>query len=323
MTARRETPQVAAAAEDTVALARAFSARADIELVVDDAATWSWTHETRTMTAVRSHLELDPERARATTVHEMGHAALSRFDVLRPVLDLCPAEEGVLRALEEGRIEQWMVRRFPGAAPWIAELRSGGPPRLVADRLRMRNFTNAVLFEATREPVPRVDGEDAEVRAALEATRDARRRYLDAVPPVDALAAAASGRRPEVVARYRGCVVPLLVGVQAACDPVEVGVRVAAAEAAAIVIEEVLPVVRRLLEEDVRDVAAHLAQARGTAGPSCSPRGGRDPIPPREAPPASRGARARGGPVASRAEEDAARAMAGWPTRAADLHRRR
>lgn len=259
----RPRPRDAArAAETTLAFARALDGRADVCLAVEDVPTWSWS-ETRVLTAVRRDLLHDPWRARATTVHEMGHAALSRFDVLRPVMDLRHAEEAVLRALEEGRVERWMARRFPGAAPWLAELRAGEAPLIDVHRPRLAVFTNAVLFESTREAIPGADGEDPEVREALERTRTARERALAAVPPVGALAAAELGRRPEVMAHYHANVAPLLVGPRVACPPIELLARVAAAESAAIIIEEVLPAVRRLVDEDIRDVAAHLASREG------------------------------------------------------------
>jgi len=213
------------------------------------------------MIAVRGHVDRQPHRSRAITVHEMAHAALTRFGMLRPYHDLCQAEVELLRTLEEGRIERWMVRRFPGSSPWIAELRDRPAPPLDARAPRMMIFTTAVLFEAVREDLSREAGEDAEVRCALDATRDARRRYLAAVPPVDAAAAAALGRSEDVVARYRRCVAPYLVGARASCDPIERATRLAAFDALMVALHEVLPAARALLEADVFDLAA-LLQAR-------------------------------------------------------------
>lgn len=81
---------------------------------------WSFNWATRVITTNPDDLALrPPDYCRGLILHESAHAAITRLG------DIVPPERNVawlrhlLNVVEDCRIENWLLRRFPGSAPWI------------------------------------------------------------------------------------------------------------------------------------------------------------------------------------------------------------
>jgi len=195
--------------------------------------------------------------------HEVGHHLVSRYGLFEWVAGGGVPVRILLNAIEDPRAETWVGMRYPGAREWVAQVRE------VVDRNAavgpMPDFLWFCLGCARRDGLPGsrgLEGSDppAAVRRALEETRAARSEYAVALPPGSGAVSAA-----EVQRRYRGQVWPQM---SAADQEVPVGhweevVRLFAYDALMAAKDEVWPTALRLLEGDVRRIAAFLSEAPG------------------------------------------------------------
>ena len=86
----------------------------------DEGCPWSFNWATRVITTNPDDLELrPPDYCRGLILHESAHAAITRLG------DIVPPERNtgwlryLLNVVEDCRIENWLIQRFPGSAPWI------------------------------------------------------------------------------------------------------------------------------------------------------------------------------------------------------------
>ncbi|MEZ4317366.1 MAG: hypothetical protein R3F61_07670 [Myxococcota bacterium] len=179
--------------------------------------------------------------------HEAAHAAMTRYPWLVPrtVLE-APGVQSLLNALEDCRIESWLVQRLPGATPWVQAYNDrlfpvdGGT---LATQPLFVQFAVGLIHEWWHGERP--EGLDARVLAALSSTASARRDVVAALPPIHAETPRPeryeSSRVARVFARHDGLARP---------DGFEAAVRLSAAEAWALVWERILPTYRELVALD-------------------------------------------------------------------------
>jgi hypothetical protein len=81
---------------------------------------WSFNWATRVITTNPDDLaQRPPDYCRGLILHESAHAAITRLS------DIVPPEKNqgwlrhLLNVVEDCRIENWLLQRFPGSAPWI------------------------------------------------------------------------------------------------------------------------------------------------------------------------------------------------------------
>ena len=245
----------------------------DGQLDLEVGAGWSWDPARRVLTVDRAELQRRGAAYCAGIVaHEVGHVLISRY--LSFPLDFPSLRAGMtaLNGIEDPRVEQWSVGRFPGAGPWLAAGRGEAHPSMALGS-GFITFCLECAAEGQRGYSPTPGRLPPGVAAALEATRDARRRYSATTP-----ATSLSGDLPDLQAHYAAEVQPNLTGSPWPPSRREQAVRLFAWRAHCLAVAEILPVARGLFEAD-RDrlarslrrnpAAAQLAQAQvgGAGGP--------------------------------------------------------
>lgn len=180
--------------------------------------------------------------------HECGHGWVSRYhlfvddDARSRVPLLAPA----LNAIEEGRCETFMLRRYPATGGWFVALyRETGEEPPVSDDLRVRFlwWCARARIDDWRVPSARLEPNPT-VRDALEQSRSARIQHARTLPAQDGTPRPAPG----AVSAYRavlGTRFPESCGEESA-DPWEATVRLAAWRAHQIAMDRILPVLASL-----------------------------------------------------------------------------
>ena len=89
----------------------------------EDRTGWSYNSTTKVITMDSTRLRTESlDFNRGLLLHEGAHAAITR---LRPMIhgDLYARPEifSIINALEDCRLESWLIERFPGSKPWIKE----------------------------------------------------------------------------------------------------------------------------------------------------------------------------------------------------------
>lgn len=169
-----------------------------------------------------------------------------------------PGLRALLNALEDCRIEEWLAARFPGSSAWIDRYNDRLFPSRGAGLTRQplfRQFCLGAIHEWWHGELPPLD---ERAIAALDTTRDARRAFIDAMPPtsVDAdLGGAATYFASPLATRFRrsDSVFPP--------DSFERAVRVAAWQSWSIAWQHIRPEYERLLEGDPCCKGAEVASA--------------------------------------------------------------
>ena len=183
-------------------LARGLADGAEVHLV--PGSDWSWTPATRTLQFRATAMQEEGlPICLALIAHEIGHASITAYHV--PEMPEAPAAvpawmwPDLLNALEDPRVERWMLGAFPGTAPWFdilfAHERGLGNLGSVSAWSRRWMLANTLEWGAAWQPLA-VAGD--EVRAALDATRADRRAYAECAPPTHAMRRA--DRQPLVLA---------------------------------------------------------------------------------------------------------------------------
>lgn len=190
-----------------------------------------------------------PDEVRGLVCHEAAHAAVTRYPWLVPAdLLAAPGMAVLLNALEDCRIEEWLARRYPGAAPWIDRYNRRLFPEgstALAGRARVHQYALASVHDWWHGSLP--EGLDREVIDALQATVDARSAVVGAQPP---LAPSVSGDDGYAASEVARCFVAADRRVPP--DGFERRVRMAAHQAWAVVHREILPVITPLIRHDVQ-----------------------------------------------------------------------
>jgi hypothetical protein len=208
----------------------------------------SWDPATRTVRVWGGAAHnLGREAAWGIVAHEVGHALYSRYPTwLSPGDGLRAA---LLNVLEDGRVEEAMMRRFPGVRAWIAALRAarggGVTPPTGLDAL---DLLGACLAEGRGVAVSAPGS--AAVRAALSATREARRRYLEDFAPDPAHRAP-----PDLSARREALGLP-----PSPATPWEACVELLAYGAFRVCVEEIEGAVMRVVRADLLALASEMAR---------------------------------------------------------------
>jgi hypothetical protein len=168
-------------------LVRMGARRPDIVVVEGKpGCNWSFNWHDDIVTVDPDHIRrFAPDFCRGIALHEAAHAAVTRLhDILsKPLLGrLMP----LLNTIEDIRIETWMRRRFPGAAPWVRAYNDalyGVVHRQPLQRSRQVQFLRSILELWWLGAAP--EGILPEVAAALVTCRQALADAPACQPPLD------------------------------------------------------------------------------------------------------------------------------------------
>ena len=222
----------------------------DLGISVNAGEGWSWNPATRVITVDEDDLQRhSAQYCLGILAHEVAHSLISRY------LDFAYPERRygwamhLLNAIEDPRIEHWIMHRYPGTALWLTVahehfLNSG----VALDLPDFSIFALHCAWEPRRgwtadNTLPRL------VRQALDETRDARRAYTELVPPIQT---PSLDMVEPLRDRYQEKVLPLLAprAWSGSVHPpaMEQAVLVSAVEALELAQAEILPWGRRLFE---------------------------------------------------------------------------
>ncbi len=106
--------------QEALVMAGMVSLRDD--LAVEFGEWWSFNWETNVITLPKRELVTCPEEEICWIIlHEAAHASLTRLHHILPAETLQRPEVRILlNCIEDVRIENWLVERFPGSRPWKA-----------------------------------------------------------------------------------------------------------------------------------------------------------------------------------------------------------
>jgi hypothetical protein len=207
-----------------------------------------WSIQTHT-----GRIQVDPvdlatlpaDQLHGLTCHEAAHAALTRYPWLIPSpIFGRPGLKMLLNALEDCRIEDWLIERLPGSQAWIEAYNDRLFPdgsEAIARQPLFAQFGLAAIHQWWHGELP--PGLDPRVLAALDATEDARRAAIAARPPAHPDTPRtdryAQSRVSRVFVRHDGL---------GAVDGFEQEVRLAAAQSWAAIWTGVLPFYQPLVD---------------------------------------------------------------------------
>ncbi len=211
---------------------------------------WCYHGDSHTIEVPEHQLEeLGPVACAGIIAHEVGHAWLSRYHAFAPTGVIPTATMLALNAIEDGRVERWMIGRYPGVARWLEKAHADpgeepGTPLLT--------FLLACVRAATQANPPDVQSKYPLVRVALQTTHAARKAYVGDFLPDPTLTPPADADAlwdREVSAHDRH---------KSPEDAREAWVRVLAHRALVHARETILPWVEILLEEEIHAIACAL-----------------------------------------------------------------
>lgn len=177
--------------QEALVMAGMVSLRNDLSVELGQ--FWAFNWKTNVITIPLAELHRCPgEEICWIILHEAAHAALTRLHHMLPAETLGrPEIQILLNAVEDVRIENWLVKRFPGSLPW----------KQVTDAIANQDAPDSA--EAADMETPPVAflrglmrfGETGEVpthlnpmaREALEAAVPALQLAFDCVPPASAV----------------------------------------------------------------------------------------------------------------------------------------
>jgi Mg-chelatase subunit ChlD len=214
---------------------------------------WSFNWKKGVITANPADLVLQPQDfCRGLIAHEACHARLTRIWHMVPPELLCdPAVRLLFNAIEDCRIESWLGKRFPGTAPWIqtynntlfAELLEAKAEELEQDPAGA--FLTSILCRwwYGRDPLslPEI------TRAAFEEAWPHIQLAIEAIPPVHCPDPVETQRRYDAHP-VKVCYHAMDYGAEP--TPEELAIRMAQHEMCELVWRKILPVFRRLMEQN-------------------------------------------------------------------------
>ena len=204
----------------------------------------------------RQFRDARPEAA-GLLFHEVGHVWISRYHHFTP-RGLSPELwRELMNMLEDPRVNGWMRWRLPGSEPFFQMMFEADRDAAVDTPSRFLRWGAAVSVADAYD----WDGEPGwiagcpSVQAGYRATLAARRCYAEEVPPPSLIHCQARCVLPsDLAARWRKGSPPPHI------NPIEVEILASAGRAMLIAEWEVLPAVRRLIEEDVDAITGFLAR---------------------------------------------------------------
>lgn len=106
--------------QEALVMAGMVSLRNDLAVEFGD--WWSFNWQTNVITLPKHELATCPEEEICWIIlHEAAHASLTRLHHILPAETLKrPEIQVLLNCIEDVRIENWLVERFPGSRPWRA-----------------------------------------------------------------------------------------------------------------------------------------------------------------------------------------------------------
>lgn len=155
-----------------------------------------------------------------------------------------PASTALLLALDQTRVERWMVERYPGTVPWL-RLVGEQPTDIDPGLPSVLQFAKACAMEPSlgwRPP----EGLDPAIVDALAITRLARQTYATIGPPTSLEAPA-----EDLTARYRAEVQPALLVNSWLPERWEQAVRLEAYNAFRLAEAMIFPAAARLMGRDI------------------------------------------------------------------------
>ena len=104
--------------QEALVMAGMVSLRNDLAVEFGD--WWSFNWQTNVITLPKRELATCPEEEICWIIlHEAAHASLTRLHHILPMETLQrPEVQVLLNCIEDVRIENWLVERFPGSRPW-------------------------------------------------------------------------------------------------------------------------------------------------------------------------------------------------------------
>ncbi|TNE44830.1 MAG: hypothetical protein EP343_29705 [Deltaproteobacteria bacterium] len=218
----------------------------------------SWAYDPLRRTILISQDDLQkrgPEFCAGILAHEVGHYFISRYNLFKVDFPSLPALQFLLNGIEDPRVNTWISRRYPGVQSWIdlANRDSIGEWRETDQRPAFVAFCFACAGEYAFNwtPMPKSMPMPPRVREALDETRDARRRYALTLPPAQV---STDSFDPRVVVQFQRFVAPRMqMSSRLLSLPRrEQGICVNAMEALMLAEEEILPVAKTLLDDDLQ-----------------------------------------------------------------------
>ncbi|MEN0063733.1 MAG: hypothetical protein AAGA48_16390 [Myxococcota bacterium] len=244
---------VAARARELGALAVGLCQDAGIGLEVAPGG-WSWDPVRRVIRVSAEGLaEHGPEYCAGIVAHEVGHYHISRYNMFPLDVVSVRAARNLLNAIEDPRVDRWITSRYPGARPWQNQalvdeiLHQPGTPRFLI-------FGLECAAEGDRNWQPSTQDLPASVVEALDATRQARRRYALHFPPTNIDEPVTD----DIVRAYREEVWPHLTDLRWIPSRQEQRIQHSAFTAFQMAEEEIFPYGLALYVEDRRKIARWL-----------------------------------------------------------------
>lgn len=207
---------------------------------------WSWNVETNTINVPVADLnDFGLEHVLGCIAHEAGHRLISRYiSFNRDGLHWILASE-VANALEDPRSEAFMMKRYPGSVSWISNIYSEVPD-IVDGEPRVSAFLTGCVTEPYHNWLLTLsDNVQSAVIVSLEQTRDARRRLVNQHPDP-------GWRNPGHPLEVPELICPPRDGM----TEQERIVLDSAWRAWRIACDEIMPVARKLHQQDVCQLAA-------------------------------------------------------------------
>ena len=175
--------------QEALGMAAMVSLRDDLSVQFGEWWAFNWVRNEITIPI--EELQTSPEERIAWIIlHEAAHAGLTRIqDIVSPDLMQRREIHVLLNCIEDIRIEEWLLDRFPGARPWRDVCRrieaQEKPTGLTRDRIQA--FCMG-LFEVAEElcrpgASPGLSDAMPEVREALERIREPLRQAIACRPP--------------------------------------------------------------------------------------------------------------------------------------------
>jgi uncharacterized protein YegL len=205
------TPQaVAAQLQEALVMAGMVSLRNDLAVEVGE--LWAFNWKTNVITIPLEELLNYPKAEICWIIlHEAAHAALTRLHQILPLETLMrPEVQLLLNAVEDVRIENWLVHRYPGSVPWkqicderAAQYAHHTPEQAAKEPPAIAFLRGVLLFGETAQIS---DALPSVVKEALEEVRPALKLAFNCVPPAAAVGAVSVNALYEshpVARRYR------------------------------------------------------------------------------------------------------------------------
>ena len=245
----------------------------DPEITATTGRSWALNPGARVLLVPPDELAHRPaQESLGIVAHEAAHDLISRTHLLKPAVPfpLDRARWLLLNALEDTRVNRWLIRRWPGAAGWLTRALTQSARELneelpkLPGLPRFQRFLAGIVLEPLQAWSPAAFPAAVcshAVQAALETTRADRQRVAEDAELAPAVEIA-TRLEPAVTATFRQEVLPRLCvrGETFAWRGWEQQVLIAAVRSLSFSEQQILPVAARLLEADLAERQCDLAE---------------------------------------------------------------